>query len=212
MTRIVSIVLLFMLTGCVTSSRNTSGRILAEHSAAQVYLFRGGVGGIFSRGLDEMAAECRSAGIEAFVLPYWCWRDVALDVPSGRRGHRLILIGHSMGADVAIGLARDLDRSGASVDLLITLDPVYPPPVPPNVRQCWNVFQARPGFLSYPFFKGQALQSDFTSCPRVENLNLWTSPNDLHDANLSHWNMTRQRQLQRAIVQRVLTVCQDDHD
>lgn len=49
---------------------------------------------------------------------------------------KIVLIGHSAGADSAIRLALSLQNQNRPVDLLILLDPTFPKAVPANVRKC----------------------------------------------------------------------------
>ena len=62
-----------------------------------------------------------------------------------------MLIGHSYGADDVVRVARELDKSNVPVDLLVTLDPVTPPPVPKNVRHALNIYQSNGARDALPF-------------------------------------------------------------
>ena len=88
----------------------------------------------------------RSAGIKASVDTYLMWRPVADGaIRDYRRDPQpIILIGHSMGGDSALGFAETLNAAGIPVSLLVTYDPTrIADNVPPNVERYINIYQSR---------------------------------------------------------------------
>lgn len=117
---------------------------IPAQAETRVYLLRGWFG-VFSTGLDTMAEELRSKGIDAEAIGHLAWKSAVAKVvrqrAAGETG-RLVLVGHSQGANNAIDMARELAAHNVPVDLLITLAPFLQDPVPANVVRALNYFQA----------------------------------------------------------------------
>lgn len=110
----------------------------------RVYLIRGWFG-VFSTGLDQIAAELARNAIKAETIGHLQWKTTASAIVSERRpgaSDRLVLVGHSQGGNDAIKLARDLVPHGVTVDLMITLAPFQQDPVPANVARAINFYQS----------------------------------------------------------------------
>ena len=97
----------------------------ATKAETRVYLLRGWFG-VFSTGLDSLAAGLRSKGIKAETVGHLAWKTSVSNIikwhASGNSGP-LVLVGHSQGANNVIDMARLLQRENISVDLLVTLAP-----------------------------------------------------------------------------------------
>ena len=109
----------------------------ATNAETRVYLLRGWFG-VFSTGLDSLAAELRSKGIKAETVGHLAWKTTVSNImkwhASGDTGP-LVLIGHSQGANNVIDMARLLQRENVPVDLLVTIAPAMQDPIPGNLRQ-----------------------------------------------------------------------------
>ena len=126
----------------------------------EVYLLRGWFN-VFSTGMDTIAEELRGKGIRAEAMGHLSWRsavDRIVDERASGATSRLVLVGHSQGANNAIDMARELAKHDIAVDLLITLVPFMQDPVPANVLRAINYYQS-PGWGSpltaEPGFKGE---------------------------------------------------------
>ena len=97
----------------------------AADTETEVYLVRGWFG-VFSTGMDTVAAQLREKGIKAEAINHWTSGGALDDGP-------LVLVGHSLGANNAIEMARELKEHDIKVDLLIALVPFLQDPVPSNV-------------------------------------------------------------------------------
>ena len=137
----------------------------------KAFLIRGLWGFLWSRGMDALAGKLMAAGIEAEVwskgiVGYLNVRriaDAAFDAAAS--GRKIILGGHSMGADAAVMVAEKLAAKKVSVALLATFDPTPfgCPPLPGNVAKAINFYQrnsalGRAEFKPGPGFKGLLLQ------------------------------------------------------
>jgi hypothetical protein len=112
----------------------------------RVYLFRGALGLIFSRGMDKLAKRIQDAGVsvevnEFTVCPFVAERAI--------REYRqapapITLIGHSMGGFCALQFAEKLQAENIPVNLVVTIDPAHlMPKLPMNVERYMNIFLAR---------------------------------------------------------------------
>jgi pimeloyl-ACP methyl ester carboxylesterase len=122
----------------------------------RAFLIYGLVGGPFpyglgySLGLDALRDKLRAAGVEATThvegvfVPHTNVPNLARQAAdAARHGRRIVLLGHSMGADAAVKIACRLADTGLVVDLLIGFDPTKftCPDVPANVRRAICLYQ-----------------------------------------------------------------------
>jgi len=112
----------------------------------RVYLFRGALGPIFSRGMDHLTERIEQAGFAASVYEFTICRFIAAKAIREYRQDPapIILIGHSMGGLCALTLAEILQAEDISVSLIVTVDPAQASPsVPLNVERYINVFLSK---------------------------------------------------------------------
>lgn len=159
-----------------------SARAVGE---TRVYLLRGLLN-VFSLGMDTLGEKLNAGGIRSEVLNHDNWTALALRIAGDyRRGQRgpVILIGHSLGADVLFQLAERLDSDGVPVRLVVTFDPTNSYAVPKNVDYMLNLFQHN-GFgrrvASGPGFKGELTNMDLSSDRSIDHTSIDKSP-ALHD-------------------------------
>jgi pimeloyl-ACP methyl ester carboxylesterase len=134
------------LAGTIAPSGNNveagSGE-LATSPQARVYLFRGALGPIFSRGMDGLAKQLRQASITADVYEFTLCRLIAARAIHEYRDNPapIVLIGHSMGGLCALIFAEILQDEHIPVSLIVTIDPAHASPsVPLNVERYINIF------------------------------------------------------------------------
>jgi hypothetical protein len=145
----------------------------------RAYLIYGLVGGPFpyglgySLGFDLLREKLRSIGVEAtthvegVVIPHTNVGNLTQQAAASvKAGSRLILIGHSMGADAAVKIARRLADDNLRVDLMVGFDPTRfaCPRVPLNVRRalCFHQqefgdFLGRGRFVPEKEFSGECI-------------------------------------------------------
>jgi hypothetical protein len=131
----------------------------------QVLLLRGWFG-VFSTGMDGLAAELKAKGIKAEVAGHLYWSTAVKEIVKERTAGKtkaLVLVGHSQGANNVIDMARALEPHKVSVDLLVTLAPFMQNPIPANVVRAVNYFQS-PGWgaplTAEPGFHGKLSNVD----------------------------------------------------
>ena len=127
----------------------------------------------YSLGLDVLRDRLRAAGIDAtthvegVLVPHTNVRNLSRQAAdAARAGRKLLLLGHSMGADAAVKIAARLARENLAVDLLIGFDPTKfaCPKVPSNVKRalCFHQkeagdFLGRGRFHPAPEFSGECV-------------------------------------------------------
>lgn len=147
------------------------------NAPVRAFLIYGLIGGPFpygfgySLGLDVLRERLHALGfaasthVEGVLLPHTNVRNLARNARAAARGgNRIMLIGHSMGADAAVKIAVRLAREKIPVDLLIGFDPTRfaCPRVPANVRRALCFYQKEFGdylgrgrFSPAPDFSGK---------------------------------------------------------
>jgi hypothetical protein len=134
----------------------------------KVYLLRGLLN-IFSLGMDALSDKLNAMGIQAEVFNHDSWPAVASkiidDHKAGKQG-AVVLIGHSLGADVLFNLTERLDRENIPVRLVVPFDPTSSYEVTKNVDHLLNFYQLN-GFgrrVSAPKgYKGELVNMDLSS-------------------------------------------------
>jgi hypothetical protein len=176
-----------------------------------VYLVRGWRD-LWSEGIDQLGREIRQAGADAQVYRESQWRELGGMIDrqyrSGSAARPLVLIGFSYGADDVLRIAQRLERDSIPVDLLITIDPVTPPSVPPNVRVCYNYFQTNGLWDIFPWLRGVRLARPRAG--QLQNVDIRRDRPDLLEPHTSHATIAANAKLHREIVARVLEACRAD--
>jgi len=137
--------------GSITASSHedappTVAKPPAIEPRGRVYLFRGALGPIFSRGMDRLTERIEHAGVAASVYEFTICRLIA---EKAIREYRqdpapITLIGHSMGGYCALKFAEILQPEGIPVSLIVTIDPAHATSdVPLNVERYINIFLSK---------------------------------------------------------------------
>lgn len=111
----------------------------------RIYLFRGLLN-VFSFGMDTLQERLSSMGFDAEVFGHNGWLPVAGKIAEDRkRGYAgpLVLIGHSLGADVLFSLTERLEKENIPVRLVVFFDPTVSLEVPGNVEYALNLYQLK---------------------------------------------------------------------
>jgi pimeloyl-ACP methyl ester carboxylesterase len=165
-----------------------------NRDAAKIYLMRG-LFGIFSLGMDSLAAKLSAQGYSPTLLS---WTDASIVVDQITAARRsgdnspIILIGHSLGSNAVAGIATLLGEQNIPVDLVVTFDVTEPTRASANVRQFINFFQYN-GFgrpvSAGPGFRGELQNIDLSS-----------------DPSLTHGNIDEAATLQAAVTERIFNI------
>jgi len=138
---------------CLASTGDAASRLELPGAAEKMtiqprgraYLFRGFIGLLTDRGMDELTERINRTGVTANVNSYLMWRGIADQAISDYRRdpEPITIIGHSLGGDAAVKFAERLDAAGVPVSLLVTYDPTrFADSLPPNVERYINLYQS----------------------------------------------------------------------
>ncbi len=140
------VILTLSITIATISSANVAQANCAKikpKRPGEVYLIRG-LANIFSLGMDASGKNFSSMGIENCVFNHKHWRSVADDiVERNRKGQvsfPIVIIGHSLGANVTPQLATLVGSHNIEVSYAVMLDPVEPTSVGRNVKKIVNYY------------------------------------------------------------------------
>lgn len=126
-----------------TTSANANCAKIKPSKQGEVYFLRG-LANIFSLGLDVMAKRVSEDGLKNCVFNHHHWNTLAGDLIAdnslGKISFPIIIVGHSLGANVAPLLATKLGAHNIPVSYVVMLDPVEAEPVGPNVQEVVNYY------------------------------------------------------------------------
>ena len=208
---------IFVLTGCVDITGRSAAQLAPIHEESRfvreghVYCILGWLG-IWSRGMDVIAQRIDAElGVQATSLANQEWQKLASFVrtehEAGRWSGPLILVGHSIGADDQVRVAKRLNQGNVPVDLLILIDPTVPPVIPPNVRHCVNIFKSHPGLDTVPAFRGIKVRAANPARTLVENINLRTIKAEFDTRIINHFNIARIKGVQDMVLAEIAKAC-----
>jgi len=199
-------ILLLGLTSCVdlagsglSKEKQKAMAHIASPEAGEVHTMRGGLG-VFSKGMNKL----RDSASDRFQIPSSSamWYNagavtqsiVAYRQKTGRV-RPIILVGHSLGANEQIKVARSLNKLGVSVDLLVTVDAVSQTRIPPNVKHALNLY--KPGWV--PMFSGLRLVAVDPRKTRIDNINVATLPG----MHTNHFTIDKETAVQDKILDEI---------
>ena len=164
----------------VRSTDGTEAVPLATQARARVYLFRGALGPIFSRGMDDLTKRLQQSGISADVYEFTICRLIADQAIRDYRSAPvpITLIGHSMGGLCALIFADILRTENIPVSLLVTIDPAHASPkVPLNVERFINIFLSTSilgggDVVPEPGYQGHYASFDMKDHEEVTHINI----------------------------------------
>ncbi len=160
---------------------------------ADVYLLRG-FAGVFSRGLDSMGEKLVKKGVDAQVIAHSRWERAAAEIIANRKkyGRRpVVLIGHSLGANAVIRMAKVLKKKRIRIDYMVTFAATNPDPIPTNVRKATNYYFKTDGW-------GKPIKGVKGYRGNLKNIDFSTS------TEIGHFNIEKQPRLQRQVINNVL--------
>jgi hypothetical protein len=181
--------------GTATPSPDPAPPPVAPH--ARVYLFRGALGPIFSRGMDHLTERIEQVGISADVYEFTICRFIAASAIREYRENPqpIILIGHSMGGYCALIFSELLEAENIPVSFVVTIDPPQvSPEVPLNIERYLNIFLSKSVFGGSNIKAKRGFRGQFASFDLSE-----------HD-EVSHINIEKNDTIQEQLVSKVMQV------
>ncbi|MDI1352666.1 MAG: hypothetical protein PSV35_07870 [bacterium] len=174
----------------------------SAHGLGEIHTMRGGLG-IFSIGMNQL----RNSVAEHYKIPAYStmWYNAGhvtrfiINRYYVQGDHSpIILVGHSLGANEQIKVARNLNAVGIPVDLLVTIDAVSQTIVPTNVHYALNIY--KPGYV--PMFSGLKLRAVDPTKTIIENINV----THLKGITVNHFTIDKDPLVQALILERVKKV------
>lgn len=167
----------------------------------EVYTMRGGLGGVFSKGMNRLEDTLENDyRVYASSTVWYKGKALSRHIIQHHKTKQaygpIILVGHSLGANEQIQVANDLNRAHIPVALLITVDAVLPTTVPPNVAYVFNIY--KPSFV--PLFSGLALKASDPKRTRVKNVNVAT----IKGAHVNHFTLDGNEKIQKIMLNQIL--------
>lgn len=198
---------LLAVSGCIDLSGSRSNYTKKKvpntvARAGEVHTMLGGLG-LFSKGMNTI----RDSVISVYNIPAYgtIWynaghvtRFIINNYYSQKNPRPIILVGHSLGANDQIKVARNLNAAGIPVALLVTVDAVSQTIVPPNVKEVLNIY--KPGFI--PMFSGLKVKAADPSKTLIDNINV----NGLEGVKVNHFTIDKNPVVQEMILQRIKKV------
>lgn len=179
-----------------TNSKATKTKIIAKKEV-EVHTMLGGLG-LFSKGMYKL----RDSVADIYHVPsdsimWYNAGDLSRTIVKNYYAyHRpIILVGHSLGANEQIKVARNLNKLGIPVDLLVTVDAVSQTIVPPNVKYALNVY--KPGYV--PMFSGLRLRAVDPQATHIENINMAT----MQGVKVNHFTIDKDDVVQNRILAQI---------
>jgi pimeloyl-ACP methyl ester carboxylesterase len=195
-----------LLTGCIDLAVNNGKNKHKDvwkisQVKGEVYTMRGGLGGIFSKGMNHLEDNLENDyHIYASSTVWFKGSDLTHYIIRHYRSQKvhgpIILVGHSLGANEQIQVAKNLAHAHIPVALLITVDAVIPDIIPANVEHAYNIY--KPSFI--PLFSGLTLRARVPQRTKVDNVNI----TKIAGANANHFTIDSNRVVQKLMLQQIL--------
>ncbi|HAU4078767.1 TPA: hypothetical protein F7121_05995 [Legionella pneumophila] len=171
----------------------------------EVHTMLGGLG-IFSKGMytlrDKVSEKYHITAHSTMWYNAGAVSRYIIDHYYQEKDHKpIILVGHSLGANEQIKVARNLNAADVPVALLVTVDAVSQTIVPPNVKQALNVY--KPGFV--PMFSGLKLRAVDPQLTKIDNINV----DSIKGIKVNHFTIDKDEILQAMIMDKVDKVLVD---
>ncbi len=178
--------------GCSQTGSSTSATSLARPDRAdyrytgEVYLLRG-LANVFSTGLDVMDEKFKRRGVNSRVDNHAVWQNWANDIiareKAGRVSHPIIIMGHSLGGNATMQMARYLGDNGVHVAYAVSFDPTITGEPGPNVDEAVNYYlpNGKPGkdanvIVEGPGFQGSLANVDVSPVEGMNHFNIEKNP------------------------------------
>ena len=179
-------------TGCSQTGSSTSATALARPDrtkyayTGEVYLLRG-LANVFSTGLDVMNEKFQRRGVNSKVENHAIWQTWADDIiardKAGRVSYPIIIMGHSLGGNATMQMARYLGDHGIHVSYAVSFDPTITGEPGANIDEAINYYlpNGRHGkdeniIIEGPGFKGTLANIDVSPVAGMNHFNIEKNP------------------------------------
>jgi hypothetical protein len=181
-----------ILAGCSESGTSTTAAALSRQDLSrynytgEVYLLRG-LANVFSTGLDDINARFQRRGVNSKVDNHAVWQVWADDIVArnqrGQVSYPIIIMGHSLGGNACVQMARYLGDRGIKVSYVAAFDPTITTEPGPNVDEVVNYYlpNGKKGkdlniVVEGPGFTGTLANVDMTPAAEINHFNIEKNP------------------------------------
>jgi hypothetical protein len=161
----------------------------------QIYLLKG-LADVFSSGMDFLHGKLQARGIAGEVHSHSEWDTLAQSAIAKYRGGAhgpIIIIGHSLGADAAISMAKTLGDAQVPVALLVAFSPMDSGPANSNVARAVTYYQSNSAWHGQ-ITRGAGFHG------ALENVDLAAAP------DITHFNIEKADRLHAATIAKVAAI------
>ena len=184
---------LIAVTGCNSSSSSTTAVLdVVPHKAAEngvkinvtrtgeIHLFRG-LANVFSDGINVIGARMQRNGMDARVYNHSRWQSVSDDIIArskriGGVSYPIVIMGHSLGGNACVQMAKYLGDRGIKVAKVVAFDPTITTYVGPNIGNVRNYYIPKREnvnvVLKAAGYTGQLENIDMTVRAGVDHFNI----------------------------------------
>jgi hypothetical protein len=163
-----------------------SGPVQA-YSYGRIILLRG-LMNVFSRGLDALEIEMKQRGLPVELYNHTAWPTVADKLAEEYKTNKnvapIIIVGHSLGANASLEMARWFTDRGVPVRLVVTLDGVGEVTTldegSAEIINYYKPHQFGQEVISTRGFRGSITNIDLSDHPDIGHLNIDKNP-DIHN-------------------------------
>lgn len=181
-----------VLSACSQTGSSTSATSLARRDASnydysgEVYLLRG-LANVFSTGLDQLNDKFRLRRVKSKVDNHTVWQAWANDIitrdKAGNVSYPIVIMGHSLGGNASVQMARYLGENGVKVSYVAAFDPTITTEPGPNVDEVVNYYlpNGKKGkdaniVVEGPGFQGSITNVDVTPIDGINHFNVEKNP------------------------------------
>ncbi|MCH2182411.1 MAG: thioesterase domain-containing protein [Mariniblastus sp.] len=165
-----------------------------------------GIFTVFSLGMDGLGKKLKKLGYQVKVTPSansYHDADILCDqILQSKTKSPLIIIGHSLGGELAPKLARSFAARNVDVDMLIMLDSTMPSAPPQNVKRCVNLYQSNASPSWARVFRGTDIQAKSTKT-EMFNVDIGKLAGQDQTADINHFNIDANPWIHELIVEAV---------
>ena len=201
---------LIAVSGCNSSSSSSIAALEVEpHKNAEngvkisvtrtgeIHLFRG-LANVFSDGINVIGARMQRNGIDARVYNHSHWRSVTEDIIArskrfGGVSYPIVIMGHSLGGNASVQMAKYLGDRGIKVAKVVAFDPTITTYVGQNVGDVRNYYIPKKD-------DENAVRKEAGYTGRLENIDMTVRE------GVDHFNIEKQPDIQIKLVKETLAL------